>query len=290
MHATTRRSDTLGGMHLVLASRSPARRATLLSAGITPIVMVSDVDENEVLRRLNEAFSSSSNPSHEDPSPADQVLALAQAKCLAVADRLACASLDHTAVDEARAEDRTHEDLIVVGCDSMFELDGVMYGKPHNRLTAIERIRSMQGRSGTLWTGHYVALLTAQSHNSIDEESASPLAGVKPSRAPEPAANTPKSTDVAYQVARTAGRSASTTVYFGSMTDEEIKAYVDSGEPLEVAGSFTIDGLGGAFVRGVEGDPHSVVGISLPLLRSMLAELDVFWPDLWDQHNRPNGH
>ena len=74
------------------------------------------------------------------------------------------------------------------------------------------------------------------------------------------------------------------------MTDEEIKAYVDSGEPLEVAGSFTIDGLGGAFVRGVEGDPHSVVGISLPLLRSMLAELDVFWPDLWDQHNRPNGH
>lgn len=77
---------------------------------------------------------------------------------------------------------------------------------------------------------------------------------------------------------------ASTVVHFADVSDAEIDAYVATGEPLHVAGAFTIDGLGGAFVRGIEGDPHTVVGISLPLLRDLVADLDVVWTDLW---NRP---
>ncbi|MDO9378068.1 MAG: Maf family protein [Nocardioidaceae bacterium] len=76
-------------------------------------------------------------------------------------------------------------------------------------------------------------------------------------------------------------RGAATTVHFADVTDAEIGAYVATGEPLWVAGAFTIDGLGGAFVRGIEGDHHNVVGISLPVLRDVLAELGVAWTDLW---------
>ena len=74
---------------------------------------------------------------------------------------------------------------------------------------------------------------------------------------------------------------ASTTVHFAEVSDAEIAAYVATGEPLQVAGAFTVDGLGGAFVRGIEGDHHNVVGLSLPLLRDLLAELGVAWTDLW---------
>lgn len=77
--------------------------------------------------------------------------------------------------------------------------------------------------------------------------------------------------------------SASTVVHFADVTDAEIDAYVATGEPLHVAGAFTIDGLGGAFVRGVEGDHHCVVGLSLPLLRDLVADLDVVWTDLWNR-------
>lgn len=74
---------------------------------------------------------------------------------------------------------------------------------------------------------------------------------------------------------------ASTVVHFADITDAEIDAYVATGEPLRVAGAFTIDGLGSAFVRGIEGDPHNVVGISVPLLRDLVADLGVAWTDLW---------
>ena len=80
---------------------------------------------------------------------------------------------------------------------------------------------------------------------------------------------------------RVAAATASTTVHFADVTDAEIAAYVATGEPLYVAGAFTVDGLGGAFVRGIEGDHHNVVGISLPLLRELLAELGHSWVDLW---------
>lgn len=230
-------------MRLVLASKSPARRATLQAAGITPVVLVSHVDEPAVLASLpgGRAFSGGGT------TPGEEVGALARAKCTTVADGLVSGSLGLPDVG-------IPERIVVVGCDSMLELDNRMLGKPHTPDVARARIAQMRGRDAVLWTGHHAVLLEGdgESWARLDE----------------------------------GGAQASTVVRFGDISDAEIDAYVASGEPLKVAGSFTVDGLGGPFVEGVDGDYHSVVGLSLPLLRRMLVELGVFWPDLWDIRNR----
>ena len=195
---------------LVLASASPARLATLRSAGVEPEVIVSGVDESQV----------------GGVPPAELALQLAELKATAVADRL-------------RADgDRR----LVLGCDSVLELDGEALGKPEDADDAAARWRAMRGRSGVLHTGHALHDLGS---------------------------------------GRVAAATASTTVHFADVTDAEIAAYVATGEPLYVAGAFTVDGRGGAFIRGIEGDHHNVVGISLPLLRELLAELDHSWVDFW---------
>ncbi len=132
---------------------------------------------------------------------------------------------------------------LVIGCDSVLALDGEILGKPVDDAEAVSRWKQMRGRSGVLHTGHCV----------IDTHREVWLA-----------------------------RSAATQVRFAHVTDEEIEAYVATGEPLAVAGAFTLDGLGGPFVSGVTGDPHNVVGISLPLLRLMFEELGFLWTDFWD--------
>lgn len=230
-----------GPMRLVLASASPARRATLIAAGITPLVRVSTVDEDAVLAALpgGRAFSGTAT------TPADEVSALAAAKCLDVCEALARNSLDLP----------DGEPVLVVGCDSMLEIGGQMLGKPHTPEVARERIAAMRRSTATLWTGHCAAIL-APASSAQDGDTRVVTASVT--------------------------RSASTLVHFGDISDAEIDAYVATGEPLHVAGSFTVDGLGGPFIEGVTGDYHSVVGISLPLLRAMATELGVFWPDLWD--------
>lgn len=134
------------------------------------------------------------------------------------------------------------EHATVLGCDSVLELDGEPFGKPGSPEIARERLRAMRGRTGVLHTGHCL----------IDTASKQELRELE-----------------------------STKVYFADLTDEEIDAYVETGEPLVVAGSFTVDGLGGAFVTAIEGDYHNVVGLSLPLLRRMLAEVGISWPALW---------
>lgn len=197
---------------LVLASASPARLATLRSAGIGPEVVVSGVDESQV----------------QVDDPARLALELARLKARAVAGGLD-ASADRGAW--------------VIGCDSVLELDGSVHGKPADAAEARSRWRSMRGRSGVLHTGHCLVDTGA---------------------------------------GREVARSADTVVHFADPSDEEIDAYVATGEPLMVAGAFTLDGLGGAFVRGIEGDPHTVVGIGLPLLRDMFADLGVRWTDLWE--------
>ena len=131
---------------------------------------------------------------------------------------------------------------VVVGCDSMLEISGQVVGKPTDAADARERWRLMSGGTGTLRTGHF---LVRTADGAIAE-------GV-----------------------------SSATIRFGSPSQAEIEAYVASGEPLWCAGAFTIDGLGGAFIEGIDGDPHGVVGISLPLLRRLLADLDVVWTELW---------
>jgi len=131
---------------------------------------------------------------------------------------------------------------LIIGCDSVLSFDGEIYGKPGDESSARTRWRAMRGKHGTLVTGH--ALI-------------SPRDG------------------------RTVSAAARTTVYFAALTNSEIDAYVASQEPLNVAGAFTIDGLGGAFIERIEGDPHNVVGVSLPLLRVLVGRLGWSWPDLW---------
>ncbi len=217
-------------MRLVLASASPARHALLVAAGIVPRVVVSDVDEDAAL------VAASAAAGRELTVP-EQVGVLARAKAEAVAARLA----PHRGP------------RLVLGCDSLLELDGVAHGKPGTPERAGAAWRSMRGRSGVLHSGHHVVatgLLAADG----DERDAS---------------------------ARTRTAVSSTAVRFADVSDEEIDAYVATGEPLQVAGAFTIDGLGGAFVEGVDGDHHGVLGLSLPLLRTVLADLGVPYPALW---------
>ncbi|WDZ86816.1 Maf family protein [Micromonospora cathayae] len=131
---------------------------------------------------------------------------------------------------------------LVLGCDSVLAFDGEIFGKPADAADATRRWERMRGRSGVLYTGHCLIDLAMESRVEAV---------------------------------------AATTVHFAEITDEEIAAYVATGEPLAVAGAFTIDGLGGPFLERIEGDHGTVVGLSLPLLRNLLGELDVDITELW---------
>jgi septum formation protein len=191
---------------LVLASGSPARLRLLLDAGFDPKVVVSGVDEDQVTA----------------PDTPSLVTKLAEQKAAAVAD--------------------PSGNAVVVGCDSMLEFDGTPHGKPSSEDEARGWLRSMRGRSGTLYTGHCV----------IDEPTGRRISDV-----------------------------AGTTVRFGVTTEAELDAYLATGEARAVAGAFTLDGRSAPFIDGVDGDPGNVIGLSLPLLRSMLARLDIPITDLW---------
>jgi len=196
-------------VRVVLASASPARLAVLRGAGIDPDVIVSGVDEDK----------------YSAPTTGELTQVLASAKASAVASSLT--------------------DGLVIGCDSMLDLDGRAYGKPASPEEAIRRWQEMSGKTGTLFTGHCL----------IDVASGKCEAAV-----------------------------ASTTVRFGTPTDAEISAYVATGEPLNMAGAFTIEGLGGWFVDSIDGDHNNVIGISVPLLRRLLLDLGVTIPDLWARY------
>ncbi|GAA2395556.1 Maf family protein [Streptomyces glaucosporus] len=196
------------GRRLVLASQSPARLGLLRRAGLAPEVIVSGVDEDAVTA----------------PTPAELALRLAEAKAAAVAERPQAAG------------------ALVIGCDSVLELDGRPLGKPADAEEATARWKAMRGRAGVLVTGHCVV-------DAAD--------------------------------GRRVSATAATTVRFGEPSDEEIAAYVACGEPLHVAGAFTLDGRSAPFVDGIDGDPGNVIGLSLPLLRRLLAELGVGITELW---------
>lgn len=217
---------TTARVRLVLASASPARLSTLQHAGVEPTVVVSDVDEDAAVADALQRYG--------PLEPAQIALVLARAKAEAVAFGEKVGDL-------------------VLGCDSVLELDGEVHGKPADAEEAIARWRRMRGHTGVLHTGHWIVDQRPVEHDGSQA---------------------------------TLGATASTKIYFAKLTDEEIEAYVATGEPLRVAGAFTIDGLGGPFVTGVEGDHHNVVGISLPLLRELLVDIGVDWFDIVTVHQR----
>ncbi|PJJ61771.1 Maf family protein [Compostimonas suwonensis] len=211
-------------MRLYLASTSPARLATLRAAGIEPIAISPGVDETAAVEAAEREHGPLDAPA--------MVQLLAQAKAEAVVGT------------EVAGEPI---DGLILGGDSAFVLDGVIYGKPHTPERARERWLAQRGRSGELHSGHWL----------IDHRGGSARHAV--------------------------GASSRATVHFASPSEHEIDAYIATGEPLEVAGAFTIDARGGAFIRSIEGDPHTVVGLSLPLLRELAGELGVEWPELWNR-------
>lgn len=153
-----------------------------------------------------------------------------------------------TAVATRIADDTRQPPALVVACDSMLDVDGVAYGKPTSKVEAVERWQALRGRDGVLRTGHCVIDLA-------------------------PTAATDRRPHLSAV--------ASTVVHFGHPTDDEIACYVGTGEPLGVAGAFTLDGRSGPFIDGIDGDPSNVIGISLPLLRDVVGQLGLSITDLW---------
>jgi septum formation protein len=207
-------------VRLYLASTSPARLATLRSSGIEPVVVPSEVDEDAAVAA---AEAEAGGPL----SPEDMVQLLAQAKAEAVLT--------------------PEMDGLVLGGDSAFVLDGVTYGKPHTPDVAWQRWQLQRGRTGKLYSGHWLIDHTGGSTRSAIGEV-----------------------------------TVADVTFSGDISDQELEAYISSGEPLKVAGAFTIDSLGAAFIERIEGDPSTVVGVSVPAVRRMANQLGVFWPQLWN--------
>lgn len=212
-------------MQVCLASTSPARLMLLRQAGIEPLTHAPETDEDAVTAQAAAERGA-------DLAPDELVLLLARAKAADVAARL---------VVEIPAFDG-----IVIGGDSMFALDGRVYGKPYTAEEATRRWREMRGATGILHSGHSV--LRVQPGQELREATAVAEASV---------------------------------TFAADVTDEEVAAYVATEEPLHVAGAFTVDSLGGAFITRVDGDPSTVVGMSLSTIRRLAGELDVTWTDLW---------
>lgn len=204
---------------VVLGSASAGRLRVLRQAGIDPLVLISDVDEDALIASLD-----------PETPPEAVVLKLANAKALSVA---------------AQLPPDVAADCIVLGCDSMLYLDGSLRGKPGSVDAALDQWLSMAGSTGHLLTGHALIRLAD---------------GV---------------------ITYTQGETGSTTVHFGTPTPNELAAYLDTGEPVQVAGAFTLDGFGGWFIDKIEGDPSNVIGLSLPLIRRLVEETGVSIPELW---------
>ena len=204
---------------LVLASASAGRLQVLGQAGVDPLVVVSGVDEDALIAGLG-----------PEASPDAVVGELARAKAQRVVGEL---------------DSGVAADCVVLGCDSMLEVDGRLCGKPQSATAAVAQWQLMAGRSGRLHTGHCLLRLHDGAITQLEVQS------------------------------------GCTAVHFGTPTDAELQAYVADGEPLRVAGGFTLDGLGGWFVDGIEGDPSNVIGVSLPLLRSLLHRAGLSVAALW---------
>lgn len=152
---------------------------------------------------------------------------------------------DAKAVDIVRRLGQVPRPTVVLTADSMFRFDGQVLGKPGSPDVAMRRLAALSGQAGHLLTGHTVTLLWPDGRST------------------------------------TSHAVAATEVWFAEFDEDELADYVATGEPLNVAGGFTLDGLAAPLIQGISGDPSNVIGLSLPLVRRVLADLGVYWPDLW---------
>lgn len=270
-------------MRLYLASTSPARRALLAQSGIEPVLVSPGVDEDAAAAAERDRLG------RELTGP-ELVALLAVAKATAVADGL------------VGLADESGLDGIVFGGDSAFEVDGVLYGKPHDPEVARQRWRQMLAAGGgTLWSGHCVIdrrVIDGRAGvrsvaRSVDETTAPGTGGavragdeppVRPVGALALGPVAPGGSALVVDGDRVVAVDSAVLTFADDMTPAEIDAYVATGEPLEVAGAFTIDGRAAAFITRIDGAPSAVVGLSLPVLRSMLLRgFGIAWHDLWAQ-------
>ena len=277
---------------LILASKSQPRRDVLFNAGICPTIRVSHADEDAVL----EQAAQRQGVSVDELPIADKVCTLSRAKATVVYEiyrnvvRTAAeatgervigrplevaaeqtvvdagsSAAEYTAQTIASAQTRDFSNIdipterepidttggladrkvgpLILGCDSMFLLNGHAYGKPHAAAIARERLQEMSGATGELWTGH---------------------------------------TLIDFATGRVETAASRATLTFCEFTETMIDRYITSGEPLEVAGSFTLDGLGGAFIDSITGAPSGIIGLSLPLARELVERMGIEWTDLWN--------
>lgn len=224
-----------GTPRLILASASPSRREILTQAGIQFEVVVSEVDERMLVEQAEEV----SGPL----TPAEEAQLLAQAKAEDVASR-----------PQARG-------ALVLGCDSVFELDGTAYGKPYEVDIAVERWQQMRGKAGVLHTGHWLVESTERPAQKLGRWMSGGMEAILGS--------VPDST----RNLEAAAETVSSTVHFGTPTDEQIRSYCESGEPLHCAGAFTLEGGAAEFIERVDGDRDAVIGVSPAALGRLLQRL-----------------
>lgn len=257
-------------MRLYLASTSPARRALLAQSGIEPVLVSPGVDEDAAAAAAAAALG-------RDLTGPELVSLLAVAKASAVAD----ADVAGSPVDG-----------FVFGGDSAFEVDGRLYGKPHDPAVARERWRQMLAAGGgTLWSGHCVVDrrrdLDPATGRTGGPDAARPVPPVRslvtsPARVPELGDVAPGGSALAAGGDRVVAVDSAVLTFADDVSADEIDAYVATGEPLEVAGAFTIDGRAAAYITRIDGAPSAVIGMSLPVLRSMLLRgFGIAWHDLW---------
>ncbi|MGY2897697.1 septum formation protein [Curtobacterium sp. PvP017] len=257
-------------MRLYLASTSPARRALLAQSGIEPVLVSPGVDEDA-------AAAAAAAGLGRDLTGPELVSLLAVAKASAVAD----ADVAGSPVDG-----------FVFGGDSAFEVDGRLYGKPHDPAVARERWRQMLAAGGgTLWSGHCVVDrrrdLDPATGRTGGPDAARPVPPVRslvtsPAGVPELGDVAPGGSALAAGGDRVVAVDSAVLTFADDVSADEIDAYVATGEPLEVAGAFTIDGRAAAYITRIDGAPSAVIGMSLPVLRSMLLRgFGIAWHDLW---------